>query len=169
MEIYRVIVKSKHTRKIGGITFFSGSRHQIPCRYSSSKFWKLWNFSLVKNSYSKQQKEGTWMVCLSCHKMDILTVGSILYLSSLQYGLSQLSSSAVKPRLKPWVDSFLSVNHDIREDEFSMYEANDPFVQNFIMNLEQLLAEFKVRIICFIWNYWLTTIANSSGKWTSWK
>lgn len=82
--------------------------------------------------------------------MDILTVGSILYLSSLQYGLSQLSSSAVKPRLKPWVDSFLSVNHDIREDEFSMYEANDPFVQNFIMNLEQLLAEFKVRITCFI-------------------
>ncbi|PIK43695.1 putative conserved oligomeric Golgi complex subunit 4-like [Apostichopus japonicus] len=57
--------------------------------------------------------------------------------------LDPVESSAVKPRLKPWVDSFLSVNHDIREDEFSMYEANDPFVQNFIMNLEQLLAEFK--------------------------
>ncbi|KAJ8041998.1 Conserved oligomeric Golgi complex subunit 4 [Holothuria leucospilota] len=61
----------------------------------------------------------------------------------VQYGLSQLSTSAIKPRLKPWVENFLSVNHNITEDEFSMYEANDPFVQNFIMNLEQLLAEFK--------------------------
>ena len=61
-----------------------------------------------------------------------------------QYGLSQLNSSAIKPRIKPLVDMFLSMSHNISEEEFSNYEANDPFVQEFIMNLEQLLNEFKV-------------------------
>ncbi|XP_038069767.1 conserved oligomeric Golgi complex subunit 4-like [Patiria miniata] len=61
----------------------------------------------------------------------------------LEYGLSQLSTSAIKPRLKPWVDNFLSTSHNISEEEFSNYEANDPFVQTFIINLEQLLKEFK--------------------------
>jgi len=31
------------------------------------------------------------------------------------FGHDQLKSSAIKPRIKPWVDSFLSVNHDIDE------------------------------------------------------
>ena len=62
-----------------------------------------------------------------------------------QYGLSQLNSSAIKPRIKPLVDMFLSMSHNISEEEFTNYEANDPFVQEFIMNLEQLLNEFKVR------------------------
>lgn len=33
----------------------------------------------------------------------------------LDFGHEQLKSSAVKPRIKPWVDRFLSVNHDIDE------------------------------------------------------
>ncbi|XP_071785731.1 conserved oligomeric Golgi complex subunit 4-like [Asterias amurensis] len=61
----------------------------------------------------------------------------------LEYGLSQLSTSAIKPRLKPWVDTFLSTSHNISEEEFSNFEANDPFIQAFMMNLEQLLNEFK--------------------------
>jgi len=31
------------------------------------------------------------------------------------FGHEQLKSSAIKPRIKPWVDHFLSVNHDIDE------------------------------------------------------
>ena len=55
--------------------------------------------------------------------------------------MQQLRQSAVKPRIKPWMDTFVS--HDIGEDEFSDYEANDPFVQNLIRNLDGLLAGFK--------------------------
>lgn len=31
------------------------------------------------------------------------------------------------------------------QEEFNDYEANDPWVQQLIINLEQLMAEFKVR------------------------
>ena len=33
----------------------------------------------------------------------------------LQFGHEQLKSSAIKPRIKPWVDQLLSVNHVIDE------------------------------------------------------
>lgn len=32
------------------------------------------------------------------------------------------------------------------QEEFNDYEANDPWVQQFILNLEQLMAEFKVSV-----------------------
>ncbi|KAG8572586.1 hypothetical protein GDO81_012098 [Engystomops pustulosus] len=63
----------------------------------------------------------------------------------LQEGLGELNSTAVKPQVKPWINVFLSVSHNIEEEEFNDYEANDPWVQQFIVNLEQLMAEFKVR------------------------
>lgn len=47
----------------------------------------------------------------------------------------------IKPRIKPWVDSFPT--HDINEDTFADFEANDPFVQTLIMNLDGLLSSFK--------------------------
>ncbi len=50
-----------------------------------------------------------------------------------EQGLQQLRQSVVKPRVKPWMDSFAS--HDIGEEEFADYEANDPFVQTLILNL----------------------------------
>ena len=39
------------------------------------------------------------------------------------------------------MDSFVS--HDVGDDLFSDYEANDPFVQALILNLDGLLAGFK--------------------------
>ncbi|KAM4721196.1 conserved oligomeric Golgi complex subunit 4 isoform 1-T1 [Rhinophrynus dorsalis] len=61
----------------------------------------------------------------------------------LQEGLGELNSTAVKPQVKPWINLFLSLSHNIEEEEFNDYEANDPWVQQFIVNLEQLMAEFK--------------------------
>ena len=55
--------------------------------------------------------------------------------------MQQLRQSAIKPRIKPWVDTF--VTHDIDEDQFSDYEANDPFIQTLILNLDGLLSGFK--------------------------
>nr|CAG4650012.1 EOG090X02VY [Sida crystallina] len=61
----------------------------------------------------------------------------------LNFGHEQLESSAIKPRIKPWVDHFLSVNHDIGEDEFGCYEAQDPFVQELIVHLDGFMSGFK--------------------------
>lgn len=36
------------------------------------------------------------------------------------------------------------------QEEFNDYEANDPWVQQLIVNLEQLMGEFKVSRLCII-------------------
>ncbi|BFZ13048.1 hypothetical protein BsWGS_16086 [Bradybaena similaris] len=59
------------------------------------------------------------------------------------FGFSQLTTSAVKPRIKPLVDAFLSTSHNITEEDFFNYEANDPWVQNFIVSLDSTLTTFK--------------------------
>uniref|UniRef100_A0A4W3IUY0 Conserved oligomeric Golgi complex subunit 4 n=1 Tax=Callorhinchus milii TaxID=7868 RepID=A0A4W3IUY0_CALMI len=78
----------------------------------------------------------------------------------LQEGLAELNSTAVKPQLKPWINGFLSVTHNIEEEEFNDYEANDPWVQQFIVNLEQLMAEFKVGLSPVIYDH-LTSLMTS--------
>ena len=35
------------------------------------------------------------------------------------------------------------VSHDIDEEQFSDYEANDPFAQTLILNIDNLLGGFK--------------------------
>lgn len=60
-----------------------------------------------------------------------------------ELGLQQLANSAIKPRLAPWIDSFLVLSHNLSEEEFSSYEANEPFVRSLIGNLDGLLTEFK--------------------------
>ncbi|KAJ8930476.1 hypothetical protein NQ314_016703 [Rhamnusium bicolor] len=61
----------------------------------------------------------------------------------IDYGIQQLKSAAIKPRVNPWVDAFLNVSHHLTEDELSAYEAGESFVQTLIMNLETLLTSFK--------------------------
>ncbi|XP_037085563.1 conserved oligomeric Golgi complex subunit 4-like [Pollicipes pollicipes] len=60
-----------------------------------------------------------------------------------EVGLKQLRSSAIKPRVKPWADGFTAVSHDITEDEFSQYEADDPFVSQLVARVDGLLASFR--------------------------
>uniref|UniRef100_A0A8D2ZEV5 Conserved oligomeric Golgi complex subunit 4 n=1 Tax=Scophthalmus maximus TaxID=52904 RepID=A0A8D2ZEV5_SCOMX len=64
----------------------------------------------------------------------------------LQEGLTELNTTAVKPQVKPWISSFLAISHNIEEEEFNDYEANDPWVQQLIVNVEQLMAEFKTAL-----------------------
>ena len=59
----------------------------------------------------------------------------------LEQGMQQLRQSSVKPRIKPWMDEFVS--HDIDDDRFAEFEANDPFIQKLIRNLDGLLVSFK--------------------------
>lgn len=53
------------------------------------------------------------MVLQSCLS-DLLAVSN-RFKEAVEFGFSQLHSSAVKPRIKPIVDTFLSTNHNITE------------------------------------------------------
>ncbi|XP_031553701.1 conserved oligomeric Golgi complex subunit 4-like [Actinia tenebrosa] len=76
--------------------------------------------------------------CLS----DLFSTSEI-FKELLQGGVYQLCNSAILPRLKPIIDGFTSINHNITEEEFAYFEVNDPFVQNFITNLDAVLSSFK--------------------------
>nr|XP_046241876.1 conserved oligomeric Golgi complex subunit 4 isoform X2 [Scatophagus argus] len=78
----------------------------------------------------------------------------------LQEGLTELNTTAIKPQVKPWISSFLSISHNIEEEEFNDYEANDPWVQQLIVNLEQLMAEFKTALSPVIYDT-LTSLMTS--------
>ncbi|GAB5582464.1 conserved oligomeric Golgi complex subunit 4 [Prionailurus iriomotensis] len=75
-------------------------------------------------------------------------------------GLTELNSTAIKPQVQPWINTFLSVSHNIEEEEFNDYEANDPWVQQFILNLEQQMAEFKASLSPVIYDS-LTSLMTS--------
>ncbi|CAL4126392.1 unnamed protein product, partial [Meganyctiphanes norvegica] len=61
----------------------------------------------------------------------------------VEFGISQLRATAVKPRVKPWVDIFTTTSHDITEEEFACNEANDPFSQTLMVQVDGLLGSFK--------------------------
>ncbi|CAF0945754.1 unnamed protein product [Adineta steineri] len=61
----------------------------------------------------------------------------------IELACQQLSTSAIKPRIKTLMDIYITVNHKLSEDEFSQFEANDPFIQNFIVQVDLLFAQFK--------------------------
>ncbi|KAF7990028.1 hypothetical protein HCN44_008702 [Aphidius gifuensis] len=76
--------------------------------------------------------------CLAGMKNVTSTLRSII-----DFGMEQLRASAVKPRVTPWLDSFLSVNHQVNEDDLLRYETDEPFIQTLVQNLDGLLETFK--------------------------
>ena len=63
--------------------------------------------------------------------------------SVLDSGLEALRSSVVRPRVKPWIDAFTQVSHNLTDDQFSDFAANDPWVQATILNIDTLLKTFQ--------------------------
>ncbi|XP_010582436.1 conserved oligomeric Golgi complex subunit 4 isoform X3 [Haliaeetus albicilla] len=93
---------------------------------------------LLSQGFGGEQAQAKIDSCLS----DMAAVSN-KFRDLLQEGLNELNSTAIKPQVKPWINLFLSISHNIEEEEFSDYEANDPWVQQFIVNLEQQMTEFK--------------------------
>ncbi|XP_038223671.1 conserved oligomeric Golgi complex subunit 4 isoform X1 [Dermochelys coriacea] len=102
---------------------------------------------LLSQGFGGEQAEAKIDSCLA----DMAAVSN-KFRDLLQEGLSELNSTAVKPQVKPWINVFLSVSHNIEEEEFNDYEANDPWVQQFIINLEQQMAEFKAGLSLVIYD-----------------
>ncbi|XP_017099288.3 conserved oligomeric Golgi complex subunit 4 [Drosophila bipectinata] len=63
--------------------------------------------------------------------------------ATVDFGMQQLRSSVVKPRLNPWINQFLNYSHNLNEEELAAYEAGETFVQFFIVQLDGLLNSFK--------------------------
>ncbi|XP_006878683.1 PREDICTED: conserved oligomeric Golgi complex subunit 4 isoform X2 [Elephantulus edwardii] len=96
---------------------------------------------LFSQGIGGEQAQAKFDSCLS----DLAAVSS-KFRDLLQEGLTELNSTAIKPQVQPWINTFLSVSHNIEEADFNDYEANDPWVQQFILNLEQQMAEFKASL-----------------------
>lgn len=86
-----------------------------------------------------------------------------------ELGHQQLRNTAIKPRVLSWLESFTTLSHVLTEvgnnsllfkekwsddlihlirlccfqEEFSSYEANEPFIRGFIGNIDNFLTEFK--------------------------
>ncbi|XP_062966591.1 conserved oligomeric Golgi complex subunit 4 isoform X1 [Cynocephalus volans] len=110
---------------------------------------------LFSQGIGGEQAQAKFDSCLS----DLAAVSN-KFRDLLQEGLTELTSTAVKPQVQPWINTFLSVSHNIEEEEFNDYEANDPWVQQFILNLEQQMAEFKVSLSPVIYDS-LTSLMTS--------
>ncbi|KAJ1081884.1 hypothetical protein NDU88_002056 [Pleurodeles waltl] len=110
---------------------------------------------LFSQGFGGEQAQAKIESCLS----DLASVSN-KFRDLLQEGLGELNSMAVKPQVKPWINIFLSISHNIEEEEFNDYEANDPWVQQFIVNIETLMAEFKVGLSSVIYDN-LTSLMTS--------
>ncbi|XP_063703131.1 conserved oligomeric Golgi complex subunit 4 [Culicoides brevitarsis] len=64
----------------------------------------------------------------------------------IDFGMQQLRSSAVKPRIHPWVDQFQSHNHMLSDEEHAIYESSETFVQSLIVQLDEFLNSFKSQL-----------------------
>ncbi|XP_064345050.1 conserved oligomeric Golgi complex subunit 4 isoform X2 [Camelus dromedarius] len=110
---------------------------------------------LFSQGIGGEQAQAKFDSCLS----DLAAVSN-KFRDLLQEGLTELNSTAIKPQVQPWINTFLSVSHNIEEEEFNDYEANDPWVQQFILNLEQQMAEFKAGLSPVIYDS-LTSLMTS--------
>ncbi|KAK1330580.1 hypothetical protein QTO34_010775 [Cnephaeus nilssonii] len=110
---------------------------------------------LFSQGIGGEQAQAKFDSCLS----DLAAVSN-KFKDLLQEGLAELNNTAIKPQVQPWINTFLSVSHNIEEEEFNDYEANDPWVQQFILNLEQQMAEFKAGLSPVIYDN-LTSLMTS--------
>uniref|UniRef100_A0A8D7ZZH9 Conserved oligomeric Golgi complex subunit 4 n=1 Tax=Culex pipiens TaxID=7175 RepID=A0A8D7ZZH9_CULPI len=79
--------------------------------------------------------------CLSLLK----SVGDSLK-ALVDFGLQQLRTAAIKPRLHPWVDQFIAHNHNLTEEELATYEAGETFIQFLIVQIDGMLTMFKASL-----------------------
>ena len=90
--------------------------------------------SVMSNSETTQAKLDS---CMGDLKSTTAKLSNVV-----EFGMSQLRATAIKPKIKPWVDQFTTTSHDISESEFAGYEANDPFSQTLMVQVDGLLGSF---------------------------
>lgn len=78
--------------------------------------------------------------------LNDLSAVSIRFKELLDYGFNQMNTNEIKLKIKQWCEPYLTINHKITEDELNQYSISDPFIQNFIKNIDQMFLSLKVFI-----------------------
>lgn len=94
----------------------------------------------IKNAFPRitQKESGIVESCMSGMKSVRDTLKAVV-----DFGLQQLRSTAIKPRLHTWIDQFVGLNHILNDEELSNYEAGETFAQQLIHQLDSLLKSFE--------------------------
>lgn len=78
----------------------------------------------------------------------------------LDTGISDLSQACIKPEIRPLITNFLSISHIISDNEFASYEANDPWVENLLISLQQLVDKFREALSDEIYDQLVSHLTN---------
>uniref|UniRef100_A0A0N4ZA26 Conserved oligomeric Golgi complex subunit 4 n=1 Tax=Parastrongyloides trichosuri TaxID=131310 RepID=A0A0N4ZA26_PARTI len=57
--------------------------------------------------------------------------------------VKKLSSSSLKPKIKNNTEQYLDIEHVLEEEDFNQFEANDPFMEQYIIKLDSMLSKFE--------------------------
>ncbi|KAL0275674.1 UNVERIFIED_CONTAM: hypothetical protein PYX00_003462 [Menopon gallinae] len=95
----------------------------------------------IGHSYPNLGEEEKENVNISLSELVSVKTNSVFPV--IDYGMRELRESAIKPRLSSWFSPFFEISHRLTEEEFSNYEANEPFIQKLIAKIDEFLSSFK--------------------------
>nr|XP_039263013.1 conserved oligomeric Golgi complex subunit 4-like [Styela clava] len=104
---------------------------------------------LPKQDLAKLESCFSDLVALSSNFKDLL-----------EAGVTELSSSCIKPEIRPLITNFLSVSHILSESDFATYEANDPWAEQLIYALQQLTDKFHEALSSMIYDQLISHLTN---------
>lgn len=61
-------------------------------------------------------------------------------------GFRQLHTSLVEPKVLAWMEPFYEQSYKMDESEFSRAEADNPFVQTLVLNVDGVFREFRAKL-----------------------
>lgn len=79
----------------------------------------------------------------------------------VEAGLNELNNSALKPEVKPVINEFQDIPHDIDDVEFAEAEANEPWIQAVLLSLHTLLENFKPRLSALSFDQLVSYLTNT--------
>ncbi|CAK5109902.1 unnamed protein product [Meloidogyne enterolobii] len=62
-------------------------------------------------------------------------------------GIVKLCDAAIRTKLKSSADEFLELSHILSDEELADFEINDPFMSNFILQLDKQLVRFETLLV----------------------
>jgi hypothetical protein len=83
--------------------------------------------------------------------------------ASNKNGFRQLQSSLVEPKLLVWMEPFYEQNYKMSESEFAQAEADNPFVQTLVLNIDTMFREFKTKLTTNNYNNMVVVVAEESA------
>lgn len=62
-------------------------------------------------------------------------------------GIGKLCESVFRPKLKGSVEEFLEIAHCLTDEQLTEFELSDPFMAQFIVQLDRLVAQFESLLV----------------------